>query len=483
LTRTLTFPRPPLWVHVAVLLTVVAAIYGPDIGRGFVKDDFRWILASRVRSAGDLTRLFVDTTGFYRPLVSLSFAANERLGGASPKGYGVTNLALALATAVAIACLARALQVPMGACLFAAGVWLMNFHGINMALLWMSGRTALLLTLFAVLAAIAASRGRPAVAAILAFAAMLSKEEAVLLPVTLIVILALVARGRLPTEAQTIPRAKVGFRPVALALVYCAAAEIGYLVLRRHSNAMTPGNAPDFYQFIVAPAAVFRNILQYADRAATLTVLLLVLLLAITRRRPALDRAERTAVTIGAVWVVAGFAVTVFLPVRSSLYACFPSVGVALAGAAVASALWRAGSAQQQAVAATVVLILPFLLIPIYRQRNVRWVELAVLSSNVTPALQEAARIAAHDENILIVDDRSTRVSMLNTFGFLLADAVELTSSQRRTVWLVPAAPGAPPEHTTQVPRRFESAWALRDGRLQQIDGADWIGAGANVLR
>ncbi len=476
MTRTLTFP---LWVHAVVLLTIVAAVYGPDAGRGFVKDDFRWILASRVRSVDDLKRLFVETTGFYRPVVSLSFAANERLGGASPKGYGLTNLALALATAVAIACLARSLQLPMGACLFAAGVWVMNFHGINMAVLWISGRTALLLTLFAVLAAIAAARGRAAVAAILAFAAVLSKEEAVLLPVILIVILALVTRGGLPTEAHTMPRAKVGLRPMALAVVYFAAAEIGYLVLRRHSNAMTPGTAPDFYQFVFAPAAVFQNILEYADRAATLTALLLILLLAIIRRRPALDRSEQIAVTIGAVWVLAGFAVTVFLPVRSSLYACFPSVGVTLAGAAIASALWRAGSAERRNAAAAVVLVLPILLIPIYRQRNVRWVELAALSSRVTPALQEAGRIAADDENILIVDDRSTRVSMLNTFGFLLTDAVELTSAHRRTVWLVPPQPGTP---ATDVPRRFESAWALRDGRLERVDGATWIGAGANVL-
>src|SRR5688572_29979410 len=86
------FLRPPLWVHAAVLLTIVAAVYGPDVGRGFVKDDFRWVLESRVRAAADLPRLFVETSGFYRPLVSLSFAANEGLGGASPRCYGWTNL-------------------------------------------------------------------------------------------------------------------------------------------------------------------------------------------------------------------------------------------------------------------------------------------------------------------------------------------------------------------------------------------------------
>ena len=99
--------------------------------------------------------------------------------------------------------------------------------------MWISGRTALLLTLFAVLAAIAAARGRPAAAALLAFAAMLSKEEAVLLPVALLVILALAAPERLPAEAQAVSRAKAGWRPVVLGGIYFAAAGIGYLLLRR----------------------------------------------------------------------------------------------------------------------------------------------------------------------------------------------------------------------------------------------------------
>ena len=149
----------------------------------------------------DLKRQFVETTGFYRPMVSLSFAANERLGGAGPKGYGLTNLALALLTAAAIAGLARALQLPAGACLFAAGVWLMNFHGINMAAVVDQRPHG------AVPDALCGARrhrrreGRPAAAAMLAFAAMLSKEEAVLLPVALLVILAMTTR-RSPAEAQ-----------------------------------------------------------------------------------------------------------------------------------------------------------------------------------------------------------------------------------------------------------------------------------------
>ena len=34
--------------------------------------------------------------------------------------------------------------------LVAAGVWLFNFHAVNMAVLWLSGRTALLVSLFSI---------------------------------------------------------------------------------------------------------------------------------------------------------------------------------------------------------------------------------------------------------------------------------------------------------------------------------------------
>jgi hypothetical protein len=54
-----------------------------------------------------------------------------------------------------------------------------------MALLWISGRTALLLCLFSVAAVLASLKGRPWLAAVWSFLAMLSKEEAVVLPAIL----------------------------------------------------------------------------------------------------------------------------------------------------------------------------------------------------------------------------------------------------------------------------------------------------------
>jgi hypothetical protein len=41
-------------------------IYLPDIGHGFVKDDFRWIDVGRLASLADLPRLLAADVGFYR---------------------------------------------------------------------------------------------------------------------------------------------------------------------------------------------------------------------------------------------------------------------------------------------------------------------------------------------------------------------------------------------------------------------------------
>jgi hypothetical protein len=235
-----------------------------------------------------------------------------------------------------VAWVAALSRLPPAACLFAGALWLLNFHGINMAILWISGRTALLLTLFSVLAAAAALRGRPAAAA-LAFGAMLSKEEAVLLPVPLLVLL-------LATRASR--------RHVAVAAVGLGVAEAVYFALRIQSGSMTPQTAPAHYQFTFDWSQVGTNVIQYADRAATFTLLTIVLLLAIARTLPVPDKAERRLMLVGFVWALAGFAMTVFLPVRSSLYACFPSVGIAWAGAALATAIWRATPVRRQQRAA-----------------------------------------------------------------------------------------------------------------------------------
>ena len=92
-----------------LLLLALLVIYLPDLGHGFIKDDFVWIEQNQARGLTDLLAPFTDAPDFYRPLVALSFAADWWLFGAEPFGYGLTNLAFLLAGAAVLWSLGAAL--------------------------------------------------------------------------------------------------------------------------------------------------------------------------------------------------------------------------------------------------------------------------------------------------------------------------------------------------------------------------------------
>src|SRR5580693_6007083 len=97
-------------VIAAIGAAFLAAVYLPDLGAGFVKDDCLWV----VTAVGTLHRpaaLFtVDSSGFFfRPLVTASFALDYMLHGVNARGYGVTNLALCIGCVAAIVMLFREL--------------------------------------------------------------------------------------------------------------------------------------------------------------------------------------------------------------------------------------------------------------------------------------------------------------------------------------------------------------------------------------
>ena len=67
----------PVFVLAALLAIFVALVYVPDIGRGFLKDDFGWIARAQPALRNPAAALRGDYSGtFYRPLVLFSFAAD-----------------------------------------------------------------------------------------------------------------------------------------------------------------------------------------------------------------------------------------------------------------------------------------------------------------------------------------------------------------------------------------------------------------------
>ena len=92
--------------------------YVPDCGHGFVKDDFRWIVESHVTNVHDLERLLLSDNGFYRPVVSLTFAADEWLFKDWARGYALTNFAILVLCCVALFALGRGLEDGARRCAF-----------------------------------------------------------------------------------------------------------------------------------------------------------------------------------------------------------------------------------------------------------------------------------------------------------------------------------------------------------------------------
>lgn len=416
----------------ALPFAVFLAIYGASVGKGFVADDFGWILDSRVAHAHDLGALFFKSSGFYRPVVGLTFAADYALFGTHALGYGLTNVLLAGLCAVLLFLVARELSLPDAGAALAVALWLLNPHGINTAVLWMSGRTSLLLTMGSLAAVLTLLRGHPFFALVPAAVALFSKEEAFLLPAILFLWWIGFRRERMPSARQ-----------MALWWV-CSAALIGvYLVLRFQTGAMTPWTAPPYYRFTGNPAVVGRNIYEYADRAMTFSTAVAVL--AVLLLRPA-DRhawySPRVAIC-GAAWIIGGYGLTVFLPVRSSLYACFPSVGAAVIAADITARRWRVATPASRRLAAVAGIAIAIGLTPVYVMRNRTSLANARFSTSVLRDLASAAADVPDGSTVIVVDDRGRKPNVETAFNVALNDAFELASGRRLRFWVEPALQNA----------------------------------------
>jgi hypothetical protein len=233
-----------------------------------------------------------------------------------------------------------------------------------------------------------------------------------------------------------------------------------YLVLRLQSGAFWPSTAPAYYQLTMQPSILFRNALEYLDRGATGAAVVVLMVAAAARARPILTARDRRILALGGLWFAFGYAITVFVPVRSSLYAVFPSIGACIAAAAVVAALIRQQPDRTLRMLA-VSSVIPLLLVPAYRQRNARLVAPAELSATVLRDVRRAAAPFPGGVRLILIDDPFARFNLDSAFGALLPDAVALTLGDRFEGEIVTAGDvsNARPDGAVVL--------ALRHGRLE----------------
>jgi len=206
---------------------------------------------------------------------------------------------------------------------------------------------------------------------------------------------------------------------------------------------------------------VGRNVLEYLHRSGTFGAgLTIVLLLFAGRMNVALTAEEKQTIRFGAIWVVCFYAITVFLPVRSSLYALVPSIGSALVVATIGSAVERISARRFDFYCAAMALT-AVCLISAYSQHNDRWVDPANLSASVLQELQ-VATAGRPGGRIVLVDDPSAKVGLDDSFGGLFPEAVRVMFGATWTGEIATSIPG------TRAPG-LSLVFVLRNGGLMPV--------------
>jgi hypothetical protein len=177
-------------------------------------------------------------------------------------------------------------------------------------------------------------------------------------------------------------------------------------------------------------------------------------------------RPHRRLLWFAAVWWVCGFAVTMFIPVRSSLYACAPSIGFSIAAAALLYEAWSRLDAPGRTRAIRAGLAIPFLLWPVYHLRNKDLVDATDVSARMIAALQRVAQEEGANTVVVLKDDRSHRASFDTALGTGLQDAVDLLVTPRIAVWMDPPPADAELGGISRAPAHPDVTLRLSDGQV-----------------
>jgi len=148
---------------------------------------------------------------------------------------------------------------------------------------------------------------------------------------------------------------------------------------------------------------------------------------------------SRRVVLCGAAWIAGGYGLTLFLPVRSSLYACFPCAGACLIAADVAARRWAGAVPSSRGFVAAIGIVVALGLTPVYILRNRTSLANARFSSAVLRDLDAVTAAVPDGGTVVVMDERRRRPNIETAFNMALNDAFELATGRRLYFWVEPA--------------------------------------------
>jgi len=354
-----------------LVLVLQAIIFAPHVGTGFITDDFIWLDNIVINGKVDYWRPFTITTGFFRPLVSWTFGLQYELHGMNSRAFGRFNLFLHLVNILLVYLLLSSVELSRPYAFWAAALFGFNIKGTTMAVGWISGRTSLMFAGFMLLSLYLYLKVRRHqqqgwgckkvflyfLVGSAYFAALLSKETAVVLPV-FVFLASFISGGTCKNGERTNNKKFCGVQgrffkrapghrrhSAFLDTVVFLIPLILYSFLRLNSNAVAPFNAPAFYRFTFTPMVVLKNLCEYITRAGMLDIIiiagLLIALLLTPGKEKAVKDIQPLTFIAGTGWFLCFILPTLFIPTRSDIYIYVPQVGVHLVTLPFIFYLWK----------------------------------------------------------------------------------------------------------------------------------------------
>jgi len=401
-----------LGLAAALLLALVAS--WPALGAGFQTDDFRWLWHARIHSGADLTRVFTETIGFYRPFTTLVWSFDVARAGHDPLAFSMTNLGLHLLALVLFAAVARRLLRTSAAAAAAVVLAALGYPYTNMAVIWLSGRGALLGAVAALAVLWLWDRwcaGRAGVcgyaAALMTLAVALGSYEAV---AGLPILMAFLLYRRRPWSWMG--------GPLTLWVVY-----FGVRVAAGARQPWVPGGG---YEYAIS--AVLPNLLEYTGRVVAAGAVIGLFLLAIAASGGALRAVFRSmsaaasdAAPVGLMWFLAGLLPALPVASRSNLYVYFAAFGAHLVVAAALAAGFTTLCVRRRRAAfvfAAALLAAIFGAWPFFAwDRNERFVAPAGLAMRAVGNMRRLVPTPAIGECLVLVDDSELSPRLFNAFS------------------------------------------------------------------
>lgn len=332
-------PRLTATIALTTILLVQVFIFGSHVGAGFVTDDFNW-LESVVRNGKiDYLRAFTATTGFFRPLVGISFAVQYQLHGMNARMFGLFNLLLHMLNILLIYFLLYQFPKTRKMALPITLLFALNAKANEMAVRWISSRTSLLCVFFMLLSLlllVTANKKEKKITRFVRYTfiilfyltALLAKETAVAMPI-FIFLYTFFHDG----NSNSILQAPFGkkIRKSIMAILPFIIPLAVYFFLRFNSDAVTPFNAPPYYRLSFSPGLLLKNIFEYILRAGIFDILAMALLLLTgwkIRKNQNPIKTNPGIFILGSTWFLCFLLPVIGLSARSDLYAYFPQIGL-----------------------------------------------------------------------------------------------------------------------------------------------------------